>query len=275
MSVVEGAAVERSLRCRYHGRRFSLDGTFHSMPEFDGVEDFPRPCDDLPKVPFGRWGKLLFGSVRPAAPIEAVIEPMRERMAWLPLTEFCYEPSRAREYMVHANWALYVDNYLEGFHIPYIHASLNSTLDYENYSTHQYAWSNLQFAVAKDGEEVFDLPEGSPDFGARIGAYYYWVFPNTMFNFYPWGSSINVVRPLGPELTKISFLPYVWRAEKLNRGAGSALDRVERVDVAVVEAVQRGVRSRFYDRGRFSVRREANVHQFHRLIAQAMSRPES
>jgi len=91
-----------------------------------------------------------------------------------------------------------------------------------------------------------------------------------MLNFYPWGLSVNVVRPLGPELTKVSFLPYVWDASKLDAGAGAALDRVEREDEVVVEAVQKGVRSRFYDRGRFSVRREQGVHHFHRLLAQAL-----
>lgn len=91
-----------------------------------------------------------------------------------------------------------------------------------------------------------------------------------MLNFYPWGLSVNVVRPLGPELTKVSFLPYIWDASKLEAGAGAALDRVEREDEVVVEAVQKGVRSRFYDRGRFSVAREQGVHHFHRLLAEAL-----
>ena len=114
---------------------------------------------------------------------------------------------------------------------------------------------------------MFDLQKSSPDYGQAISAYYYWLFPNTMLNFYPWGLSVNVIRPIAPDLTKISFIPYVWDATKLGRGAGGDLDRVEREDEAVVELVQRGVRSRFYDRGRFSVAREQNVHHFHRLLA--------
>lgn len=31
------------IRCGYHGRRFSLDGKFLSMPEFEGVENQARP----------------------------------------------------------------------------------------------------------------------------------------------------------------------------------------------------------------------------------------
>ncbi|TMB38966.1 MAG: aromatic ring-hydroxylating dioxygenase subunit alpha, partial [Deltaproteobacteria bacterium] len=44
------------------------------------------------------------------------------------------------------------------------------------------------------------------------------------------------------------------------------LDRVEHEDEEIVEQVQRGVRSRLYDRGRYSPAREAGVHHFHRLL---------
>jgi choline monooxygenase len=77
-----------------------------------------------------------------------------------------------------------------------------------------------------------------------------------------------VVRPLGVDRTKVSFLTYVWDETKLDAGAGAGLDRVEREDEAVVEAVQRGVRSRRYDRGRYSPTREQGVHHFHRLLAE-------
>ncbi len=271
MTVCEGAGNERFLRCRYHGRRFGLDGKLQHMPEFDGVADFPSPADDLPTVPFGTWGKHLFASVFPTASLEDVLGPMQARLAWLPLDEFQFAPDLARDYLVEANWALYVDNYLEGLHIPFIHADLNAAIDFENYTTELFEWGNLQLAVASTGELAFDLPPTSPDYGQRIGAYYYWIFPNLMFNFYPWGLSINVVRPLGPERTKVSFLPYVWDASKRGVGAGSALDRVEREDETVVEAVQIGVRSRFYDRGRYSARREQNVHHFHRLLVHALA----
>ncbi|MEM8930292.1 MAG: SRPBCC family protein, partial [Acidobacteriota bacterium] len=105
----------------------------------------------------------------------------------------------------------------------------------------------------------------------EIAAYYYWLFPNTMLNFYPWGLSVNVVRPLAVNRTKVSFLTYVWDPSKLGDGPGADLDRVEREDEAVVEGVQRGLRSRFYDRGRFSPTREQGVHHFHRLLAEAMA----
>ena len=267
----EGAAVGgNQLRCRYHGRRFALDGKMISMPEFELAEGFPSKRDDLPRVPLGVWEKLAFASVAPAAPLEEVLQPVRARCGWLPVAAAAFEPGRSREYLVNANWALYVDNYLEGFHIPYVHAGLAQAIDYGSYQTDCYEWCNLQLGAAADGEEAFAPPPGAPDHAKRVAAYYWWVFPNTMLNFYPWGLSVNVVRPLAVDRTRVSFLSYVWDPSKLDRGAGAALDRVEREDEVIVESVQRGVRGRLYDRGRYSPTREQGVHHFHRLLVAAL-----
>jgi choline monooxygenase len=50
------------------------------------------------------------------------------------------------------------------------------------------------------------------------------------------------------------------------------LDRVEREDEAVIELVQRGIQSRFYDRGRYAPVREVGTHQFHRLLAEFLAK---
>jgi choline monooxygenase len=268
--VCEGAGTERTLRCRYHGRRFDLDGRFIAMPEFEGVQNFPTPADNLPSVPMTRWARFLFASLDPLAPLEEFLAPMIQRIGWMPVHEFQPDPTRNREYVVRGNWALYCDNYLEGFHIPYIHAALNAQLDYENYITELLPWGVLQLGTADEGADAFELPRDSVDFGKRIGAYYYWFFPNLMFNFYPWGLSINIVRPVAVDLTRVSFIAYVWKPERLDRGAGTGLDRVEREDEAVVEATQRGLKSGFYTRGRYSVKRETGPHHFHQLAVRCL-----
>lgn len=268
--LAEGDCIEKNIVCRYHGRRFDLDGKFLSMPEFGDVKNFPSKKDDLPEIPFNTWEKFLFASLNPVAPLHEFTGDMCSRMSWLPLEEFIYDPSRSRDYLVKCHWALYCENYLEGFHIPYVHNSLNAALDYSGYKTELFRFSNLQTGIGKSGEDCFDLPEDSTDFGQNISAYYFWVFPNVMFNFYPWGLSINIVKPLKPNLTKVSFLNYVWKEDLLNKGAGAELDKVEREDEAIVENVQRGISSRSYDRGRYSVTRETGTHHFHRLISDFM-----
>ncbi len=267
--VAEQPGNERVLRCRYHGRKFELDGTFVSMPEFEQAKDFPSEKDNLPNIEMQSLGDLLlFTAFNPHVPFDEYLKPVMDRVGFMPMNEFQFDPSRSRDYLVDAHWALYCDNYLEGFHIPYVHSSLNEILDYGEYNTELFDYGNLQLGIAEGGELSFDLPKGHQDEGKEVAAYYYWLFPNLMLNFYPWGLSVNVVQPLAIGRTRVSFRTYVWKPELLDQGAGSGLDRVEREDEIVVESVARGLRSQNYDSGRFSPTREQGVHQFHRLLVE-------
>jgi choline monooxygenase len=207
----------------------------------------------------------------PAMSFSELAAPMIHRLAGMPFDRLVFDAAASRDYLVNANWALYIDNYLEGFHIPYVHQGLAGTLDYGEYSVETHPHSVLQLGIAKPGEPAFALPRGHRDHGRAVAAYYWWLFPTTMFNVYPWGVSVNVVTPFAVDRTRVSFLPFVWDESKREGGAGSGLDRVEREDDAIVEAVQQGVRSRLYDRGRYSPAREAGVHHFHRLLASFMT----
>lgn len=253
--VAEPCEAANLIRCGYHGRRFSLDGKFLSMPEFDGVESFPSADDDLKKVPFAVRGGFMFASIDPADTFEAFVDDAANSFAndeyeHLQLME-------KRSYEIDAHWALYCENYLEGFHIPYVHKSLNEIVDYGTYTTETFRYASLQ--------------TGYNDAG-KIAARYLFIFPNTMFNFYPWGISVNVVRPVSHRRTLVEFLTYVSDPTQRSSGAGADLDGVELEDEAVVESVQRGIRSRFYKHGRYSPTREQGTHHFHRLIAEFIDR---
>jgi len=265
--IADQPCKSNNLRCKYHGRTFQLDGRFHSMPEFKEVKDFPGPDDHLKKLPLFAWAKWLFTSLVPVHDAKIFFEDMMKRVSWMPLRDFHFKPERSRDFVVKAHWALYCENFLEGFHIPFVHAGLNAVIDFGNYSTELFPFSNLQLGIAKDDEDCFDIPPGSSDHGKKIAAYYFFVFPNMMFNFYPWGLSVNIVKPLNSKETKISFLTYVWDESKYNTGAGSGLDEVEMEDEEVVENVQKGIRSRYYSHGRYSVTREQGTHHFHRMIS--------
>ncbi|HSI06807.1 MAG: SRPBCC family protein [Myxococcota bacterium] len=269
--VCEQEGVERALKCRYHGRRFRHDGGFVSMPEFEGVQAFPSRKDDLPRVAFGEWKNLLFASLAPAQPFAELIAFLQARVGWLPLENAKLDRARSRSYDIAANWALYCDNYLEGFHIPYVHAGLNRVIDYGDYRTELFDGGTLQIGTAKKAEHAFTLPRSSPDHGELVAAYYFWLFPNTMLNFYPWGLSVNRVKPRAVDRTTVEYLTYVWDATRLDQGAGSGLDQVEKEDQEVVVSVQHGVRSRLYDRGRYSPTRETGLHHFHRMLTQSLN----
>ena len=259
--------------CGYHGRTWEKDGTLKFMPEFSEAKNFPRACDHLKPYKTAYLGPHIFVSLNSTMDIDAVFSKMKERIGFLPLNEFQFDAALSKDYLVNCHWALYCDNYLEGFHIPFVHEDLNAALDYGSYTTELFENGSLQVGYSAGGEEVFDLPSGHPDNGKQVAAYYYWVFPNMMFNFYPWGLSVNVVRPISKNKTRVLFRSYVWDSTKLSAGAGAVLDKVEREDEFVVEGVHKGLQSESYQTGRFSPTREQGVHHFHRLLAESLKGP--
>ncbi|RLD22843.1 MAG: aromatic ring-hydroxylating dioxygenase subunit alpha [Bacteroidetes bacterium] len=266
--LIDKPGKHNKLLCGYHGRRFGLDGNFEQMPEFEKAEDFPRACDSLVKIETQTWEQFIFINLNPSFDFKNLAESLNERVGFLPISSFIKSTERSKEYKVNAHWALYCDNYLEGFHIPFVHPALNQAVEYSTYETVLYDYCNLQIGYAKDDTETFDLPEGHPDYGKNVAAYYYWVFPNLMLNFYPWGLSVNIVRPIDHQTTNVSFISYVYDETKIDSSAGALLDKVEMEDEEVVQGVQKGIQSRYYNTGRFSPTREQGVHHFHRLIAE-------
>ncbi len=266
--LVEDECMDNGIRCCYHGRRFDLAGKFLSMPEFENVEDFPSERDNLPKIPFGIWQNFIFASIDPAAPFELFVDEMRIKLASFDFENLEFVSTKT--YEVNAHWALYCENYLEGLHIPFVHRSLNEVVDYGSYKTETFRYSSVQTALSEPPALAGGKLKASDRLfrNGGIAAFYFFIFPNIMFNFYPWGISINIVKPISKELTKITYLTYVNDESKLAKGAGADLETVEFEDQKVVENVQKGIRSRFYDRGRYSPSREQGTHHFHRMIAE-------
>jgi choline monooxygenase len=250
--LVENACTANGIRCRYHGRRFDLAGKFLSMPEFAAAANFPSTNDDLPRIPHANWEKLIFASLSPAAALDEFLGEMKEIVNLPGNLQFAGK----KDYWIRAHWALYCENYLEGFHVPFVHQGLNEVIDYGTYTTETFRYSSLQTAYDGRGE---------------LAARYFFIFPNLMFNFYPWGISVNIVRPVGPAETTVTYWTLVADQSKLTSGAGADLETVELEDQAVVESVQQGISSRLYDRGRYSPTREQGTHHFHRLICEFMS----
>lgn len=153
------------LWCRYYGRLIELSAKFVSMPKFKEVENFPCKADSLPSLPLFTWGNLLFTTLNKKEEAPAYLSEMMERLHWLPLEEFIYQPRLSKSFTIDANWALYCKNYPEGFHIPFVHAGLNAALIFGDYTTVLYAKASLQLGVSKDKNNCFNLPKSSVDDG--------------------------------------------------------------------------------------------------------------
>jgi choline monooxygenase len=263
--LIESPCRAEMIRCRYHGRVFDCDGQFRSMPEFQKVKNFPSRKDSLPAVALHQWMNLLFVSVTGRWKASEVFAPLNKYLGFLDNKTLKYQPQWSRDYELDAHWALYCENYLEGFHIPYIHQSLNKMIDYDSYTTRLFRFVILQTALSRSQTPAFQLPANHPDTDKKVAAYYFFLFPNLMLNFYPWGLSVNIVKPLSLQKTIISYLTYTFKDAETQ--SVLMLDQIEKEDQEAILRVQRGIHSRLYSHGRYSVTREQGVHHFHQLIA--------
>jgi choline monooxygenase len=269
--VARGSGEGRSLRCGYHGWTYALDGRLTGTPEFEGVQGFERAAHCLPEFRAEAWGALVFINLDPASgPLSAALEDLPARVGrrdWARM-----RPAARKDWYVDCNWKVYVDNYLEGYHIPVVHPALHRELDYARYRTETRRLYSIQHAPLRAAASRLPAPAGGGD-----GAQFYWLFPNLMLNVYADNYSTNLIVPLGPERTLTVFEWYFADAEDPAVSARVAetvefSDEIQLEDIRVCEAVQRGLRSRTYGRGRYSVKRENGVHHFHGLLHEYMSR---
>ena len=257
----------KTLKCAYHGWTYDLDGRLLGTPEFEGVKHFDRAGCALPEFRVESWGPWIFVNLDAAAPSlgEVLGEILTETAHW-PLDRL--RPVKTLDYDLACDWKVYVDNYLEGYHIPVAHPELFRQMDYSAYRVETRAWHSRQHAPVKGADTLYhrDLAEG-----AMPEALYYWVFPNLMVNVYPDHVQLNLIQPLGPGRCRTHFAWFVEEGKALDLSENLAFsDLVQQEDIALCEAVQQGLGSRTYDRGRYSAKRENGVHHFHQLWAKAM-----
>lgn len=260
----------RILRCGYHGRCFGLDGQCRSMPAFEGVEGFPSGQDNLKQYDHSLLGPMIFLNLGQSDYFPQVIRQIRQRMPGYAFDKLIPMPGMKQVFEIDAHWALYVDNYLEGFHVPYVHPGLNDSLEMDAYHYEVFSHHNLQLGLAKKGESKIDLSGESPDRGRKVFAYYWWIWPNLMLNCYPWGVSLNIVKPVSKSKTLVEFKTYLFDPGQKEAVSQTGILQTELEDEEIVMQVQQGIRSSAYDRGRYSPVHEKCVHHFHRLIAHAM-----
>lgn len=296
-----GAGRRRSFQCGYHGWTYALDGRLLVTPEFDGVEDWSREEHGLPEFRVEEWGALVFVNLdAAAAPLAATLAGISAQ-AGGPEHWSGMQLAARKDWYVECNWKTYVDNYLEGYHIPVVHPSLNRELDYARYRTETRRFYSIQHAPIKrtpdarlaatgavegahrddrnggGGDHTSGDDEGGGGGGAGPEAQYFWVFPNLMINVYPDNYSTNLIVPLAAERT-LTIFEWYFRDHLSAEGQAAVRrtvefsDEIQREDISICETVQRGLRSRTYTEGRYSVARENGVHHFHGLLAEFLDR---
>jgi choline monooxygenase len=275
-TILEGEGCAKSLRCPYHGWTYALDGRLLAAPEFEGVKNWEREAVRLPEMRVEEWGPFVFVNVDGNAPaLKEVMGDIPEQVAAIgcPVSQLHF--SYRRDYLIKCNWKVYIDNYLEGYHLPAAHPSLFRELDYNAYRVDTYRYYSSQYAPIRppragcNGQRRY----GSENAGDR--ALYYWIFPNFMLNVYPDNLSSNIILPVGHDQTLTIFEWFTYKqgseAKEISPETVAFSDEIQQEDIRICENVQKGLASRTYDRGRYSVKRENGVHHFHSLLTEFLA----
>jgi choline monooxygenase len=232
------------------------------VPDWNLVELFNEKNFGLEPVELFFWDGLIFARINPnGISLKETVQGIAERIA--PISMCHLQFYRENVYNIACNWKVYVDNYLEGYHIPIVHPELANLLDYKNYVTEVYPRYSLQYSPFKADDNVYKVEKGE--------AFYYFLFPNIMLNILPGRLQVNVVEPISITQCNVYFW-YFYDDIETKEKAGIIKNDIEyseviqQEDIEICEAVQRGLQSKAYDKGRFSVKRELGVYHFQSLI---------
>ena len=255
--VAKGSGKRPALQCGYHGWTYALDGTLRTAPEMEGIECWEKQSVALPRFRIESWNGLLFVN------LDSDAAPLRTFLGDLAGRAFEGRLAARKDWSVNCNWKVYVDNYLEGYHIPIVHPSLFREIDYQKYRTETRVNYSIQHAPLKRPERIRGDGEAA----------YFWIFPNLMLNVYPDNFSTNLIVPIAHDRTLTVFEWYFRDPELAKKQIEETIafsDEIQLEDIDICEAVQRGLRSSTYATGRYSLIRENGVHHFHGLYAAAM-----
>ncbi len=252
----------KALRCHYHGWTYTLDGVLRSAPEMGTAPDFVASDIRLPQAQVAIWQGLVFVANGEVPAFEHIVAGISERLGAQSLDDYSHH--RRISYDLNCNWKVYVDNYLEGYHVPHIHPTLNALLDYRSYITETAAWHSHQYSPLESSDTLY----GSGD------ALYYFLYPNTMLNILPGRLQTNRVLPRGVDHCRVEFDFYYAIDDSDSAQSRRAQDIefsdvVQAEDAMLCEEVQRGLASGSYTAGRLNPLRENAVHHFHELLRTA------
>ena len=251
----EGSCGEAFI-CRYHGWRYGLDGRLRSATDFGSAPGFdPRQYGLFP-IKVETWRGLVFVNLDlDAAPLAGLVGPLASAPTFpdFPLVE-------RRSHALACNWKTYVENYLEGYHLPIVHPEFDADVVVTEYQ------------VEIEGQVVF---QSAPPRDASVYAgTWAWLWPNLAINTYRHGYMIERMTAVGPEATRLDYFYFFDPARTAELAEMFiASDRVTAQDKQVCEEVQRNLRTGIYRGGVLSPKHEQGVAWFQARIAEAHGEP--
>ncbi|KAL7137124.1 hypothetical protein ABFS83_10G072300 [Erythranthe nasuta] len=274
--VASGTGKSSCFVCPYHGWTYGLDGKLVKATRITGIKNFKANEMGLVPIRVAAWGPFVLVNFEDGATPNEILDNKTVSSEWLGSAAEVLSANGIdssldyvcrRVYTLECNWKVFCDNYLDGgYHVPYAHKGLASSLKLGSYSTEMYEKVSIQSC---GGNKTGDHSEEEFD---RLGskAFYAFVYPNFMINRYgPWMDT-NLVLPLGPKKCQVIF-DYFLDASLTDNVAfiGKCLEDSERVqveDTFLCKSVQEGLESPAYNMGRYSPNVEMAMHHFHCLL---------
>jgi len=282
--LVESSSIGGTIICPQHGRQFDNEGRFVAHAGFEKMEGFPKKSDNLRNVQVDEWGPWIFVSTgEPLAYFHEFVEKVQQSIPGIRLEALRRQRVDGEVREVDGNWKQHAWNYMDNFHIRFVHkgpGGLADAIDLSSYRTELYKFSALQWAYARDEENGFehrllaDRFRDGKDNLKRVFALWWFIFPNTTLNFYPWGVSVNVYMPIPgkPDRTRFLWYQYALDEDKFRHRNSTWLnEQVDAEDIEAISLVSAGAKSGFAPRGRFAPNEETGPHWFHRLVYETVS----
>jgi choline monooxygenase len=249
-----------ALVCRYHGWRYALDGRLANARDFGPAEGFDPRAFGLFALRCEIWRGFIFVNMDAEARSLAVsLAPLAARTQNMPLESFRLVRRTAHE--LRCNWKTYVENYLEGYHVPLVHPELNEAIDARGYEVEVQAPVIFHRAPPRDG--------------APMSGLWAWTWPCHGINVYKDGLMMERMWPLDHRRTLLDYLyffPEGLAPGDIERPIVSS-ETITAEDVTITEAVQRNLDAGIYATGRLSPRHELGIAWFQSEVLRATHRP--
>jgi choline monooxygenase len=260
--VCEGSGRRATLQCPYHAWTYDLDGRLRSAPRSEREASFDPAELSLIPAQADTWGPFVFVNADPdALPLHEALGPIPGLLEQGGVDVEALVFRERSDYSISANWKIAAENYLECYHCAVAHPGFARLVDV---SPDAYVleagdgcWS--QYGRARDGEGTCQ---------------FHLVWPALKINVYPGLANLSLgsVWPVGPECTD-GFLDYFFGAGVDDASAAELIafdDQVGREDTALVESVQRGVRSGLIEGGRLLLDSERLIASFQESVRSAL-----
>ncbi|MEG3765250.1 aromatic ring-hydroxylating dioxygenase subunit alpha [Alteromonas sp. 14N.309.X.WAT.G.H12] len=237
--LVDEPCNKRSLVCPYHKWSFKIDGSLLSAPRYFGKENKVMSAEDkadkgLIPVRFALWWDIIFVNVSgDAQPFDEFIKPLDDLLSDYPKQDM--QMVSTTDYSGEVNWKLAVDNFLDGYHVPFVHSqacTVESVLEQDDlFLSDDIVGLRLKNgASAKPAKTSKQLPhwQGLPD-EKKGTQQWFGIFPNTLFFVDPCWVQTIVIKPMGETRTDESLSIYVVSEDAASDEYQAERDRLHEV----------------------------------------------